>query len=580
MGLLKDEQYEKATRGFERRQMDVCEDINRLKADFCPTLDPSLVEAIWVDTNDYSQAVDILSELSKESSVQSTFEAQSSPKQPYAPSIQSSRPCLIRPKSPTESDDSDGLSDENEEYEYYEDEEDQEKKKTEHSEEEVGDDFRELENSVDFLQMCFPDHERSDLLDALLTHDNDTEKTTDFLLTTEYLKDSSSNDPMSSVSTPTEHPRKKKKKKKPKIVWASGGHLTPSVHTRELDNNGMACVSDNHWHKYDATLGALQPLFPQLSHHDLLMAAQKRPNDLIAMIRYLMDRHRDLDPRRYLSSDELHDLEQIQKALLEIMGSGNMNEREILSIGLGILSKDENSTCEEKIQEAIEYCLTKEQREAKRLDNERLKLARQMEHMTVVSNSGSKNQKELTKDLPVVPEYLLLNNREYIEDDPEECRTMAMDLILQRNELFRKAGAAYQQAKNKNTGEGGIAFYYSDEARQLDSRAKNWNMRAARSLVRHQRLAHEDDHLLDLHGLTVAEAQVLIQEGVTQWWSRSNMQSGRRQIKPLKIVTGVGKHSLDGQSKLLPTALKWLKREGWQVVQSSPGCILVKGSTK
>lgn len=40
------------------------------------------------------------------------------------------------------------------------------------------------------------------------------------------------------------------------------------------------------------------------------------------------------------------------------------------------------------------------------------------------------------------------------------------------------------------------------------------------------RLQQNDDHLLDLHGLTVAEAQVLIKEGVNQWWSRSITQSG------------------------------------------------------
>jgi hypothetical protein len=39
------------------------------------------------------------------------------------------------------------------------------------------------------------------------------------------------------------------------------------------------------------------------------------------------------------------------------------------------------------------------------------------------------------------------------------------------------------------------------------------------------RIKQNDDHLIDLHGLTVAEAQVLIKEAVTQWWSRSQMQS-------------------------------------------------------
>jgi DNA-nicking Smr family endonuclease len=41
------------------------------------------------------------------------------------------------------------------------------------------------------------------------------------------------------------------------------------------------------------------------------------------------------------------------------------------------------------------------------------------------------------------------------------------------------------------------------------------------------RIKHNDDHLLDFHGLTVAEARVMLVEGITQWWSRSEMQSSK-----------------------------------------------------
>lgn len=108
------------------------------------------------------------------------------------------------------------------------------------------------------------------------------------------------------------------------------------------------------------------------------------------------------------------------------------------------------------------------------------------------------------------------------------------------------------------------------------------------------RLRQNDDHLLDLHGLTIAEARVVLMEGVTQWWSRSQMQSGninlyrlisvlifctiaRRLIQPLRIITGVGKHSEYGESKLLPMTMKFLRSEGWLFETPNPGCIMVKG---
>lgn len=55
---------------------------------------------------------------------------------------------------------------------------------------------------------------------------------------------------------------------------------------------------------------------------------------------------------------------------------------------------------------------------------------------------------------------------------------------------------------------------------------------------------------------------------------------GRRGIRPLKIVTGAGKHSAYGEAKLMPSALKLLKQEGWRYELPHPGCILVKGVNK
>ncbi|KAI8578729.1 hypothetical protein K450DRAFT_245234 [Umbelopsis ramanniana AG] len=185
---------------------------------------------------------------------------------------------------------------------------------------------------------------------------------------------------------------------------------------------------------------------------------------------------------------------------------------------------------------------------------------------------------EAAKEIRAIPEYLLIDNtEEYIEDDPEECRDIAFSLVLQRNEVYRKAADAYRRAKGKTNGEGGIAYYYSDEGRKMDVAAKEWNMRAARAIIRQHRIRQNDDHLLDLHGLTVAEAVELVKEGVNQWWSRSTMRAGRTKIKPLSIVTGIGKHSDHGQSRLYPAVMGLLTREGWKVDTMSRGSLLVTG---
>ncbi|KAG0014441.1 hypothetical protein BGZ80_010441, partial [Entomortierella chlamydospora] len=77
------------------------------------------------------------------------------------------------------------------------------------------------------------------------------------------------------------------------------------------------------------------------------------------------------------------------------------------------------------------------------------------------------------------------------DDDPVWCRQRAHEVLEQRNELFRKAAQAYQAAKGKGGGMSGIAAYYADEGKNLENNNPN---------------------LVDLHGLTVSEAQTVVKE--------------------------------------------------------------------
>ncbi|KAF9386167.1 hypothetical protein BGX21_000872, partial [Mortierella sp. AD011] len=98
------------------------------------------------------------------------------------------------------------------------------------------------------------------------------------------------------------------------------------------------------------------------------------------------------------------------------------------------------------------------------------------------------------------------------DDDPVWCRQRAHEVLGQRNELFRKAAQAYQAAKGKGGGMSGIAAYYADEGKKLDAEGKRWHMRAARAVVQHHRLENNNPNLVDLHGLTVSEAQTVVKE--------------------------------------------------------------------
>ena len=84
---------------------------------------------------------------------------------------------------------------------------------------------------------------------------------------------------------------------------------------------------------------------------------------------------------------------------------------------------------------------------------------------------------------------------------------------------------------------------------------------------------------MDLHGLTIAEAQTVVREAVTQWFSRSTMQASRVAAKPLKIICGVGSHSKDRIARLYPTIMNLLMKDGWRC-EAENGVILVKGVSR
>lgn len=84
---------------------------------------------------------------------------------------------------------------------------------------------------------------------------------------------------------------------------------------------------------------------------------------------------------------------------------------------------------------------------------------------------------------------------------------------------------------------------------------------------------------MDLHGLTIAEAQTVVKEAVTQWFSRATMQASRIAAKPLRIICGVGSHSKDKIARLYPTILNLLMKDGWRV-EADQGVILVKGVSR
>ncbi|KAI5785940.1 hypothetical protein EDC01DRAFT_196984 [Geopyxis carbonaria] len=129
-----------------------------------------------------------------------------------------------------------------------------------------------------------------------------------------------------------------------------------------------------------------------------------------------------------------------------------------------------------------------------------------------------------------------------------------------RNEAFQKAADSYRRSKSDRY-MGGAAAFYSDLGRGYDMKTKEYDNLAAEQLV----TENSDENRLDLHGVTVPQGIKIARERTTQWWVRSRPAENGRGIKPFVIVTGLGRHSKGGNSKLCPAVSKMLQRENWNV---------------
>ena len=90
-----------------------------------------------------------------------------------------------------------------------------------------------------------------------------------------------------------------------------------------------------------------------------------------------------------------------------------------------------------------------------------------------------------------------------------------------------------------------------------------------------------DVNTVDLHGMTLAHALKIVEEAVNAWWANARdggqpyffFSSCRRRTdpsatvispEPLRIITGIGRHSRNQTPILLPAVTKHLDKNGWR----------------
>lgn len=140
-------------------------------------------------------------------------------------------------------------------------------------------------------------------------------------------------------------------------------------------------------------------------------------------------------------------------------------------------------------------------------------------------------------------------------------------LARARGEAFQQASAAYRKGKSTPLMRQAAA-YYAQEGRDYHANLKAMSQAEADAFVASQ----SGNDYLDLHGVTVANATRIAKSRTQAWWNNLGEQRIQEWGNPrggvgggYRIVTGLGRHSEGGRSKIGPAVMKTLVGEGWKV---------------
>lgn len=156
----------------------------------------------------------------------------------------------------------------------------------------------------------------------------------------------------------------------------------------------------------------------------------------------------------------------------------------------------------------------------------------------------------------------------------EECLRRAQAEREKRESSVRLAGKHFGISGSRATN-GSVTGAYAMRARESADAARVWELKAARMIVMTR--LKQTGHTIDLHNLTVQEAQVVVLEAAEWWWEKEKARfhgfadGVNRKAKSfvpsrsLTVITGVGRHSAGQTGVLGPAVANTLEANGWRI---------------
>lgn len=466
----------------------------------------SLVEVIWNDSKNYEASFEILSLLAKEAATHVAADPSSQPdtipaddnlaydETTYNESTYDNLTCNNPPNDRVSTKIPDSTL----------------------TEEDVDEDSK-----IQFLKHCFLDQSQQQLETVLRQQTGDLQSTIDVILNNMFLQEEEADDDNTSEHSDNEKQglpdqfldmwdgddtdssaksckrmqkaqrqvrKTQTQRNKKQVIWDSGGLNAASIRSGNYpDPIMLAPIEPNRWLEYDIEGKELTQLFPSLSKTVINTTVRRFRGNLLECVDQLarltntpplhlplstLEEHRKLEKVIDQVHDLLHgrDKDEVRRlatgALLQGRASDIKENGELSQMVVDLICarerdrEKEQIMIEDRLKELALY-------EKKEITYDPVTGDIVLDEFPMLANerlAAKIKTAQEAKEIRAVPEYLLIDNTDqYVDDNPDECRDIAFDLILQRNEAYRKAATAYRRARGKANGEGGIAFFYSDE---------------------------------------------------------------------------------------------------------------------
>ncbi|KAI1455081.1 hypothetical protein F4805DRAFT_294406 [Annulohypoxylon moriforme] len=153
----------------------------------------------------------------------------------------------------------------------------------------------------------------------------------------------------------------------------------------------------------------------------------------------------------------------------------------------------------------------------------------------------------------------------------EAAAAVSKTLAESRNHSFSSAAAAFKKGKSDPLFRQAGAYYASRAHEQAIS------FRQANSVeANHLVDSKSTEDMIDLHGVTVQDGVEIALDRVWRWWNSLGEERTRKAKRGFTVVTGLGRHSSDGKSRLRINVFKALVADGWKA-EVLTGSYLVTG---